>query len=253
MSDARPLHKEKLTLKSPTLLDIDCPNCGSPIHPKDININRSMGKCGSCDNIFAFDKDDFFLMDRPGRPEMIMPEGTDVLTLSDSLDIRVDWSKSQPKGGLLFLTFFTLMWNGIVGVIATNMILSSSFGALLTLSLHFAAGIFLLYWVASYFFNKTDIIVTEQNITISKGPLKNPFNRDVVINSADVEQLYVVKYVRSTTNGVPNYAYALYAIKTDGSKTQLIKGMNKETQLYLEQEIERYLRIKDHPISGGIQ
>lgn len=248
----QPLHKQKVKLKSSSLLEIDCPSCGVPVHPQHININKSLGKCDSCDNIFSFDRDEFFLDDRPGRPEMIMPEGTDVLPLSDSLDIRINWFKSHSKSGFGFLTFFTLMWNGMIGFMASQALASGAAIALAGMSLHIIAGMVMLYWLLSVLINKTDIIVKQDEIRISQSPLKNPFKKDRVIKASDLKQLYVTKYVKSTTNGEPNYAYALYAIRNNGRKVKVIDGMNKETQLYLEQEIERFLRLPDESVRGSI-
>jgi Fe-S cluster biosynthesis and repair protein YggX len=52
---------------------------------------------------------------------------------------------------------------------------------------------------------------------------------------------------------VANYAYGLYAIMHNGKKVKLLDQMNLETQLYLEQEIERFLRIKDKAIRGEVK
>jgi len=110
----------------------------------------------------------------------------------------------------------------------------------------------LLYIVLGQFINKTDIYVTERDITITNTPLKNPFTRDIVIATKDIEQLYVTRYVSSTTNGIPNYAHALYAITKQNSCIPIIKGMNKETQFYLEQEIENFLDIDDEKVTGEV-
>lgn len=249
--DHQPIQKVKLRAR--TIDEVHCPDCSSLVHPSSININKSLGKCDSCGNVFAFEQDHFFVDDRPGRPEMIMPEGTDVLTLSDSLDIRLDWLKSYPKSGLGFLTFFTLVWNLIVGTFVLSAVAGGAASILAGTSLHLVVGLVLIYWLASIYFNKTDIIVKEDEIRIVHGPLKNPFKRDVVIESSDFRQFYVNKYVASTTNGQPNYAYALWAVRANGLKEQIIKGMNKETQLYLEQEIERFLRISDTRVSGATE
>lgn len=64
---------------------------------------------------------------------MIIPEGTDVLTLTGSLDIRVDWLKSNPKGSLGFLTFFTVMWNGFLAIMAAGMIASGALSSIICL------------------------------------------------------------------------------------------------------------------------
>lgn len=241
----------KVKIKS--IDEVHCPNCSALVHPSQININRSMGQCDSCENVFVFEKDDLFLDDRPGRPEMLMPEGTDLITLSDHLDVRVNWRKSYSKAGLGGLTFFTFFWNLIVGFFVINILMNGSIGALLGVSLHLIAGLGLLYWLASIFINYTDIIVKSDSITIDHYPLKNPFKSKQIIPATEFRQFYVSKYVSSTTNGKPNYAYALYAITHTGRNVLIINGMNKETQLYLEQEIERYLELADEPIAGSIQ
>jgi hypothetical protein len=41
-------------------------------------------------------------------------------------------------------------------------------------------------------------------------------------------------------------------ILKSGKKVRIIKNCNKETALYLEQELERYLKIKDQPVQGEI-
>ena len=63
-----------------------------------------------------------------------------------------------------------------------------------------------------------------------------------------IQQLYVSKYTASTTNGVPNYAYALYAVMKDGTKVSLLRGMNRETQRYIEKEIEGFLGIPNKSV-----
>jgi len=246
-------YRPKVKLGKSDQLDLVCENCGSPIDGENININSSLAKCGECSTVFSIKEDHFFLHDRKGRPEMIMPEGTDVLELSDTLDIRLDWLQSHPRGALGFLTVFALFWNGILAVIAGGALVSGAFSSIAFMSVHLLVGLGLIYYLATVYLNYTDVVVTESYIDISHRPIKNPFVRSARIESDDIDQLYVSKYVSSTTNGNPNYAYALYAIlKTNGKKVSLIKGMNRETQLYLEQEIERYLKIKDRPVSDAI-
>ncbi len=241
-------YRQKIQLGKSDRLDLVCDACGAQIDGANININSSLAKCGSCNTVFAINDDHFFHHDRKGRPEMIMPEGTDVLELNDSLDIRLNWLKAHPQGALGFLTFFAIFWNGFLAF----MVMSTSIGVSF-LSIHLLVGLGLIYYLATIYLNYTDVIVNESYIEIDHRPIKNPFVRSKRIESDDIDQLYVTKYVSSRTNGNPNYAYGLYAIlKTNGKKINLVKGMNKETQLYLEQEIERYLKIKDRPVSNAI-
>ncbi|MDF1696815.1 MAG: hypothetical protein P1U56_13320 [Saprospiraceae bacterium] len=252
-------HTSKIKFKKVQLgkadeLDLVCDACGSDILGEDININSSLAKCNNCQRVFSIKEDHFFNEERVGRPEMIMPEGTDVLQLSNSLDIRLDWLKSYARGTLGFLTFFTVLWNGILAMFGAGALLSGSFTSLGFMSIHILVGLGLIYFLAMVYLNYTDIIVTSSHITISHRPIKSPFQKSKQIDVRDIDQLYVSKYVSSTTNGKPNYAYALYAIlKTNSRKIKLVKGMNLETQLYLEQEIERFLKIEDRAVSGSIK
>lgn len=247
-------YKQRVKLGKADELDLVCENCGSNIQGSDININSSLAKCGNCNTVFSIKDDHFFLHDRKGRPEMIMPEGTDVLELNDSLDIRLDWLKSHPRGSLRFLTFFTVFWNGILAFMVGGAILSGGFAGIAAMSIHLLVGLGLLYYLATVYLNYTDVIVNSSYIEIDHRPIKNPFVKSTRIESSEIDQLYVSKYVSSTTNGNPNYAFALFAIlKTNGRKVKIIKGMNRETQLYLEQEIERYLKIKDRHIPNSIK
>ena len=255
MKESKIKHRHKVKLQKSDQLDLVCVNCGSEIAGENININSSLAKCGNCNTVFSIKDDHFFLKEEveTKRPEMIMPEGTDVLELSESLDIRLDWLKSHPRGALGFLTIFAIFWNGILGAVAAGFWAMGQTSDIAFLGIHLLVGLVLLYYLATVYLNYTDIIVNRSYIDISHRPVKNPFIRAKRIESKEVDQLYVSRYVSSTTNGKPNYAYALFAIlKTNGRKVKLVKGMNRETQLYLEQEIEKYLGIKDRPVPDSI-
>lgn len=252
----RPKHKdaiEKIKLKHSALLELECTSCGSVISNENININTSLAKCTSCNSVFKIGEDDFFKSTvRRGRPEMIMPEGTDVLTLPNSLDIQIDWLKSQPRASITFLTFFTVIWNGFIGIMAGSFIMSGMISELLFLSIHLLVGLGLLYYIMTVYLNYTDVIVTDKFLEISHRPIKIPFSSKKRIANSDIDQLYVTRYVASKTNNNPNYAYALWARLKNNKKIKLVKGMNKETQLYLEQEIERFINIEDQFVSQSI-
>lgn len=245
--------KEKVKQRSVKKINISCDNCNSDIPSSNININNSLAKCENCQSIFNIKDDIFFHVDRVGRPEMIMPEGTDVLPLNDALDIRINWLKSKPKSSYLFLTFFTVLWNGILAFMATSFLAAGAISSILFMSIHLLVGLGLIYYLAGVYLNYTDIIITSDFIEISQRPIKNPFSKTQTYSTDNITQLYVHKYVSSTTNGVPDYAYALLAtVNNKNAPITLIKGMDSETQLYLEQEIERYLKITDSPISNSI-
>lgn len=225
---------------------LTCPNCNFFVAAKDINISKTIAKCENCNHVFNFEDNFDF---REGRPEMLIPEGMEVLNLRSELDIEVKWTKSiQPM-----MVVFTLVWNLFLLPFVIGGIMAGQAQILLFAGAHIAVGLGLLYSIFAQLFNKTHITVTDRRIEINTKPFPIPGNRKIELDAEDLEQLFVSKYVSSTTNGVPNYAYALYAIRVSGSKIPLIKGLNKDSQLYIEQEIERYLHIKDKPVHGSIK
>lgn len=231
-------------------IHLDCADCGTPIPARDININDTLAKCNNCNSIFNF-QDEIKQWDRT-RPEIFMPDGLEVLKLQSELDMQIQWRTTKAKKGFGFLTFFTFAWNLILLPVAFTAIMSGAIGTLLGMSLHLIVGIGLIAYLASVFVNTTDIVVDKHFLEIKHRPIKLPTFKSHKIPSKDIKQLYVTKYVSSRTNGEPNYAHGLYAILKNGKRIPILKGMNRETQLYVEQEIENYLEIKDQRISGEI-
>lgn len=236
-------------------IDIHCPSCSERVPAANVNVDKTLGKCDSCNRLFQFGMNDIFHEDRRGRPEFIMPEGTEVLKLTESLDIDINWFRSSNKKNLGGLFLFTLLWNLILLPIVVSLVVSNvSLVALLPMSLHIIAGLGMIYQVTRKVLNKTNIHVTKDAIEISDGPLNIPFSKNSRrFPAKDIAQLYVTKYfTKVIVNGKKIYAYGLYAILKSGEKVLLIKDMDRETQLYLEQEMERFLEIEDINVGGEI-
>ena len=231
-------------------IHLDCVECGTPILARDININTSLAKCENCNSIFDFENE-IRQWDR-NRPEIFMPEGLEVLKLQSELDMQISWMKAKPTKGFGFMTLFTFIWNLILLPIVFTSVMSGQFEILIGAGLHILVGLGLMGYIASVFVNTTDIVIDKRFLEISHRPIKLPFFKKHKIPSQDIKQLYVTRYVASRTNGVPSHAYALYAILHNGKKIEILKGMNRETQLYIEQEIEDYLEIKDRNVKREV-
>ncbi|NRA51635.1 MAG: hypothetical protein HRU12_21130 [Phaeodactylibacter sp.] len=230
---------------------LSCPECQSSIAPDQININMLLAKCNNCGLVFSFES----LAPAPAksaptaealplkdRGEIPMPPGIKAQALLSELNIQIRW-RNRASG---FLTFFTIVWNIFVIPFALFGIASGEFQILLFLSLHLAVGIGLLYALVANLVNTTSIQATNQSLIIEHAPLPIPFWKNHDIAAKDIKQLYVEEYVASTTNGRPNLRYSLSARMHTGRRLQLIKGLkNPEEGLYVEQQIERFLKIKD--------
>ena len=117
------------------------------------------------------------------------------------------------------------------------------------MSLHILIGVGLLYYMAALFVNTTYVVVDHYNLTIEHRPLKMPFYPGRTIPSRDIDQIYIHKYVASRTNGQPNYAFGVQALLKTGENIKLLKGLRNANQAqYIEQEIEKFLKIKDRAV-----
>ena len=236
------LHEIDLNDKSSLLT---CPKCNHFISGKDINVESTIAKCGHCDHVFGFEYDS---KTEKLRSSQLIPDGIEVLKLRSELDMRLKWIDTTSKGGRAFITLFAGFWNLMVLPFALFALLSGAWQILLFLSLHLIVGLGLLWHLACVYMNRTSISVTKHKLKVRTFPIRHFLwkNKEIDVNS--IEQLYVTKYVESTTNGNPNYAYALYAILDDHSKVALLSGMNRPTQVYIEREIENYLGIKNRKV-----
>jgi hypothetical protein len=242
--------KEPLDLESRQDHLLRCPSCDHFIKADDININRLIAKCAHCNHLFSFEgvtKETGYT-----RPDMLIPSGLEVLKLQSELDIQVNWFRNIARSSLTFTLIFTLIWNLVLLPFVIMAVATGAYQMLLFTSAHIVVGIGMLLRLLAIFVNTTHVNVTRRFLEIHTSPLPSLFRRNRKIPIESIQQLYVTRYVDSRTNGVPNYAFALYAILKDGQKVQLVKGMNESTQKYLEYEIESFLGILDRRVDGAV-
>lgn len=242
--EAEEAYKE-LDFNSPEHSLLSCPKCNHFISGRDINIEKTLAQCSNCQHVFSFEHDS---QSKRLKPIAAMPKGVETLRLRSELDIRLKWTDTTIRNGRTFLTLFTVMWNIILLPFVIGILVSGSYGILLFMAAHLAVGLGLLWNMAAIHLNRTSISVTKRKIRVRTIPIKSFLWRSKDLNVDEITQLYVTRYTQSTTNGNPNYAYALYAIMQDGEKISLVRGMNRETQVYVEQEIEGYLGIKNQKV-----
>jgi len=136
-------HKEK-THSILKKLDLTCTVCHNEIDSANVNINSTLAKCNHCDSLHFLDDEEFFGRRKRNRPEMMIPEGTEILHLPTSLNIRTNWSRSKSKGGMWFLMLFTIIWNVGVWPIAISNVLAGTILSVLPMAMHLIAGLALL-------------------------------------------------------------------------------------------------------------
>ncbi|MEX0867604.1 MAG: hypothetical protein WD030_09615 [Pirellulales bacterium] len=229
------------------LEQLNCRNCGAPISPQNFVEHLAMARCGHCDSVFSVASHAAF--GRHGqpleRPQVELPHGMQVSEQGGELEIRRRWF----TWGILFLAFFACFWNGFLIVWHTLAIVQGAWFMSLFGVIHTAVGVGLAYSVLTGFLNSTVVRVGRGSIEVKHGPL--PWRGNKTILSHDIEQLYCREKISQGKNGA-SYRYAVLVVQ-QGRREVLLKGLeNVEQALYIEQEIERFLKINDTPVVGEI-
>ena len=178
--------------------------------------------------------------------ELGLPEGIDLIDHFDSLEIVRRWFSFKT----IPLTLFVLFWDGFLIFWYTQAIRASNTMMLVFPLIHVVIGAGLTYYVLASYINRTYIRVDQSYISITHAPL--PAFGNKTVSASDVKQVYSKERVSRSRRGT-SVTYEVHALTHSGRNTKLLGGLlNSEQALFIEQEIEKFLRIKDVPVRGEI-
>ncbi len=231
------------------LKELSCKRCGAPISREDLDTDLGLATCAHCGTVFSVASSSagtFQPTSLLKREPVPIPEPFEVVRATEGLQISYRWFNLT----IILLAVFAVFWNGFMLVwhgisLASGNWLMSLFGLL-----HTAVGLGLGYYVLAGFLNRTTIWVEPDRLLIRHHPLPWFSNRD--LNAADVEQLYSKEVIKHTKNGTRT-VYQVHGIFGDGKKQKLLDRLTEPEQaLYIEQEIESYLRLRDKRVPGEL-
>tara|TARA_R110001583_G_scaffold31479_1_gene107633 strand:- start:4175 stop:4765 length:591 start_codon:yes stop_codon:yes gene_type:complete len=155
----------------------------------------------------------------------------------DSIEIIRQWFSYQ----FLIFAGFSVLW--CYQVVINNMV----GGEIAPISIIFLLpGVGIAYYALLGFVNKTYIYVSKTDLKVSHKPL--PWIGGSVIQASDIKQLYGREKYQNDTK-----TYEVHVITHSGEDTKLLSGLDSSEQaLYIEQEIEKYLSIKNVPVRGEL-
>lgn len=223
-------------------IELKCRNCGSQLKPEDISPNLAAARCHHCNALFALP------LSAGGRviprPEVPLPPKFRMEERMDGLVVTRRWLDASAY----FLLFFAVFWNGFMLVwnaisLFQGIWIMSAFGLI-----HTAVGLFLIYKVLSMFLNSTAVKVGYDSVEVVIGPV--PWKGNKRLPKAEVEQLYCIERISRSKNGTTS-AYDVEAVLKGNRRETLVKGLPRHDQaLFIEQQLERHLGIKDTPVTG---
>ena len=228
-----------------------CKACGANLDENRIQLDTGLGTCDHCRTITSFAKE-LGLRESSAEPveprsAILQPEDVHVEDTATHLRLSKRWY--QP--GLFFLFFFCIAWNAfLIGWYAIGSSASMPFGFKLIMMVfpiaHVAVGVGLTYKVLTGFLNRTVVEVLSHQLSLHHTPL--PWKGNRTMATSEIKQLFCRKRRRSRNQqGVAAFGnYDLVVVLHSGKQVILVKGENDlDHLLYLEQQIEKRLGIKD--------
>ncbi|MDM7862309.1 hypothetical protein QTP81_17005 [Alteromonas sp. ASW11-36] len=150
----------------------------------------------------------------------------------------------------VFFTAFAVFWNAFLFYFYAGMDEDTDNFTRFLPILHVIAGIAISYYAIAGWVNKSHIFVSKQMLEIQHKPL--PWIGNKQFRATDLKQLYAKEKISNNRNGT-HVTYEVHAILTNGKNAKLLGGLDSSEQaLYIEQEIEKYLGIKDTAVRGAL-
>ncbi len=162
----------------------------------------------------------------------------------DELYIKYKW----PRIAGIAIGFFAAFWNGILLVwYGAAFAGGAPWLFFLFPIIHLAVGIFMAHQALSMLFNHTEITVSHGQLSIEHRPIP-AFKGNKYYPTAEIDQFYIKQ--KTGSKGKKYYEFRCKMI--DGKDIKLISnnGMSVEKMKELEDQLERYIGITDHPVEG---
>ena len=184
--------------------------------------------------------------------ELVLPQKFTLDVFEEYMHITLSWFGKRTIASTLFaviqIGFCLIILNNVSGGFLSN---NSSLMDNLLPWVFGISGLGFLYYALATWINKTHIYVSKNAIEIKQKPLPWFGNKRLV--TTDIKQLYSKKQISSSTsNNRSTISYHLHVVSIDEDDMRLLKVENAEQALFLEQEIEKYLGIKDLRVRGEI-
>ncbi|MCA9717071.1 MAG: hypothetical protein H6713_03855 [Myxococcales bacterium] len=191
--------------------------------------------------------------DTPERAPVAMPSHFRVERDGGRLAVRWRWFQWSD----IFLLFFAIAWDAfLVGFYAMMSLANDAPGPMKIIMYvfplaHVAVGVGITYRALAGLLNTTTLVVEERTLSVRHFPL--PWWPAPKIPVDSLEQLYATKKIKHGKN-TATVTYELRAVTREHHGRLLLAGLQSLDQaLWLEQEIELLLNIRDRPVAGEVK
>ncbi|MFK7803037.1 MAG: hypothetical protein AB8G95_15500 [Anaerolineae bacterium] len=237
-------------------MELTCQNCNQQIPEYDYDWKRLAAECGNCGTWTVFSSTPRQYDRVEPDPHMLVFQDyteADYIEFAQSLEI-------QRSDDVIVITQHPRK------KVMTNLVSSMSAAAALGLSLGFVflffalieeslslivpnvafvIGLLALISPLNHYLNSNVIMIDQDNVYVSARPYPRLNGTGAKERISGYKQFYV------TRKSGGRHSYGLFGIDLDNNRKEIIVGDEKFV-LLLESEIEKFLKIKDRPVGGGL-
>jgi hypothetical protein len=219
-------------------MEVRCPSCDEQIKAEDMNLENLVARCRSCNALINLRRYLRAEVVSARKSVLSPPPHLAVEETVDGLLIRLRWYRHWAW----FLAAGCISWDSFL-IFSYTLVAAGDapWGFWVFPAAFVAVGVAGTYFTLAMLINRTLITVREDRLAVSHGPLPWPGNKEV--RAAEISQIYVA----ASSSGE---SYAVMFQTKDGHSGDLVTTSAVDEALYLEQQIEKYLRIVDRPVHG---
>lgn len=182
-----------------------------------------------------------------GQKPLVMPRHFRVTQEVQTLTISWRWFKWQT----LVVAALCVFWNFKAVAYGQALGPDASTREYLVYIIMIAVGIAMSYYTLGMLVNRTTVTAGRGQLRVSHGPL--PWLGGLALESTRVRQFYVKSY-ESRSKRTLRTLYAVRAKTLDHEDLNVVGELEQEAEArYIEQALERYLRLEDTPVKGEVR
>lgn len=221
-------------------MPINCRQCQAVVPAQNIDQARHLATCSECGTVFPLNgqanEGAFYTI--PGWPDMLLPKGISIVSSAGELVISRRWYRHK----YIPIAFFGLIWGGVL----TAGLFDDLSSWIFLIGPHGWVAVGFIYYALAGLLNTTLIRVNPSQLKISHGPVPSLGNRR--LDPKFIDQLYVKRHTHRHKNST-SYTFQVHVKTNDGRSNKLLENLETPEQaLFVEQEIERFLGIRDEPV-----
>lgn len=215
---------------------VECPSCRERVNATDINLDKSLAKCSNCHVLFSIEEEVAQVLQKEDvKQTYLRPEGIEMFSYKGELDFTM----SQTIQGV---DLFVLLILPMLSVFAILLTVLKGFTLFVTLPMTLASIYYIYKWI-TYSKHKLHVDINQETLSVRYRP--NNFKKDKTYRTSDIDQLYLVH----APDGTGYYRIKMVVNGVEGQKhVSLLTATTLAKAKYLEQEIERYLKIEDRKV-----